>query len=71
MLELLFTILMFVVFGKILIFAFRATWGISKIVFSVILLPLFLIILVFSGLIALALPILIVVGIVSLFTLHD
>ena len=71
MLELLFTILMFVVFGKILIFAFRATWGISKILFSVVLLPLFLIVLVFSGLIALALPILIVVGIVSLVTMHD
>ena len=71
MLELLFTILMFVVFGKILIFAFKATWGISKIVFSVILLPLFLIILVVSGLITLALPILVVVGIVSLVTMHD
>ena len=71
MLELLFTILMFVVFGKILIFAFRATWGISKILFSVVLLPLFLIILVVSGLITLALPILIVVGIVSLVALND
>lgn len=71
MLEFLFTILMFVVFGKILIFAFRATWGISKILFSVVLLPLFLIILVVSGLITLALPILIVVGIVSLVTMHD
>ena len=71
MLELLFTILMFVVFGKILIFAFRATWGISKILFSVVLLPLFLIILVVSGLITLALPSLIVVGIVSLVTMHD
>lgn len=71
MLELLFTLLMFVVFGKILIFAFRATWGISKILFSVVLLPLFLIILVVSGLITLALPILIVVGIVSLVALND
>ena len=71
MLELLFTILMFVVFGKILIFALKATWGISKILVSVVLLPLVLIILVFSGLIVLALPILIIVGIVSVFTLHD
>lgn len=71
MLELLFTILMFVVFGKILIFALKATWGISKILVSVVLLPLVLIMLVFSGLIVLALPILIIVGIVSLFTLHD
>ena len=70
MLELIFTILMFVVFGKILIFALRATWGITKILFSVVLLPIILIILVLSGLITLALPILIVVGIVSLFTIH-
>lgn len=71
MLEFIFTILMFVVFGKILIFAFKATWGISKILFSVVLLPLFLIILVVTGLISLALPILVIVGIVSLCTLHD
>ena len=71
MLELIFTILMFLVFGKILVFALRATWGISKILFSVVLLPVFLIILVVSGLITLALPILIIVGIGSLFVLHD
>ena len=71
MLEFIFTILMFVVFGKILIFAFKATWGISKIFFSVVLLPLFLIILVVTGLISLALPILVIVGIVSLCSLHD
>ena len=71
MLELLFTILMFAVFGKILWFALRATWGISKILFSVVLLPAFLIILVVSGLVTLALPILILVGIGSLFALHD
>ena len=71
MLEFIFTILMFVVFGKILIFAFKATWGISKILFSVVLLPLFLIILVVTGLISLALPILVIVGIVSLCKLHD
>ncbi len=71
MLELIFTILMFLVFGKILVFALRATWGISKILVSVVLLPVFLIILVITGLISLALPILLVVGIVSLITLHD
>lgn len=71
MLTFLFTILMFVVFGKILLFAIRATWGISRIVFSVVLLPIFLIGLVLKGLISLALPVLILIGIVSLVALHD
>ena len=70
MLTFLFTILMFIVFGKILLFAIRATWGISRIVFSVVLLPIFLIGLVLKGLISLALPVLILIGIVSLVALH-
>lgn len=71
MLTLIFIILMLVVFGKILGFAIRATWGISRIVFSVVLIPLFLVGLVLKGLIAIALPVLIIVGIISLFALHD
>lgn len=68
---LLFFVLLLSIFGKILGFAIRATWGISKIVFSVVLLPLFLIGLVLKGLMSVALPVLIVIGIVSLFVLHD
>lgn len=71
MLTLIFWILMFVVFGKICWFAMKAAWGVSKIVCSVILLPLFLIGLVLKGLFSLAFPILIVVGVLSLVTLHD
>lgn len=71
MLMLLFFVLLLSIFGKILGFAIRATWGISKIVFSVVLLPLFLIGLVLKGLMSVALPVLIVIGIVSLFVLHD
>ena len=71
MLTFLFFILMLAVFGKILGFAIKATWGISKIVFSVVLLPLFLIGLVLKGLLTLALPILVVIGIISLIALHD
>ena len=41
MFGLIFWILMFVVFGKICWFAMKAAWGVSKIVCSVILLPLF------------------------------
>lgn len=64
MLTLLFTILMFLVFGKLLGFAFKAAWGISKIICSVVLLPLFLIGLVLQGLIAIALPVLLIVGLI-------
>jgi hypothetical protein len=71
MLELLFTILMFVVFGKILWFALRATWGITKILFSVVILPFVLVFLVLQGLIFIALPVLAIIGLISLFALHD
>lgn len=66
MLELVFIILMFLIFGKLIVFAVKATWGISKIVCTIVLLPLFLVGMVFAGLIGIALPILLVVGIVSL-----
>ena len=69
--SIIFIILMFIVFGKLLKFAIKATWGIAKIVVSLILFPLFLIGLVLSGLIVLALPILLVVGIVVFAVLRD
>lgn len=71
MLTILFWILMLMIFGKILKFAIKATWGISKIIVFVILLPIVLIALVLQGLVALALPILVVIGVISLIVLHD
>jgi len=70
MINFLFTLLMIAIFGKLLWFAIKATWSITKILFSIVFLPLVLIILVINGLLALAFPILIVVGIISLFV-HD
>lgn len=67
MLELLFAVLMIVVFGKLFIFAMKATWGITKVLVTVVLLPLVLIGLVLGGLVSLALPILLVIGLVSMF----
>ena len=55
MLTLLFIILMFGIFGKMIGLAFRATWGITKIFFRLIFLPLVLIGLVLGGLIYIAL----------------
>ena len=60
MLTLLFIICFFAVFGKLLMFGIKAAWGISKFLLVI------LIGLVVGGLIYLAFPILIVVGIVGL-----
>ena len=65
MLNILFLVLMFLIFGKLFGFAIKAAWGISKVICTIVLLPLVLIGLVVMGLIWMALPILLVVGIVS------
>ena len=70
MLGLIFWILMLVVFGNILIFAIKMTWGITKVVFSLILLPFTLVFMVLGGLLKLAFPLLAVIGLISLFTLR-
>ena len=66
MLELIFGIMMLVVFGKLFIFGMKATWGITKFLVMLVFLPLGLIAMVLGGLFTLALPILIVIGLVSL-----
>jgi hypothetical protein len=66
MLTLLFVILMFGVFGKMIGFAFRATWGLTKILVNLVFLPIILIALVLAGFVSIALPVLIIAGIVML-----
>lgn len=66
MLSLLFAICMIWVFGKLFFFGVKAAWGISKFLVTVVLLPVILIGLVIGGLIYLAFPILILVGIAAL-----
>lgn len=66
MLTLLFMICMFGIFAKLLVFGLKATWGLSKLLLTVIFFPLILVGMVVGGLIYLAFPILIIVGIVSL-----
>lgn len=68
MLTLIFTILMICVFGKLFLFSLKAAWGIAKILLTLVFLPFTLIFMALSGLITLALPILIVVGVISFFT---
>ena len=64
----LFSIFLIVFIFKIGWFALKTAWGIGKFVLGIILFPLFLIALVAGGLIYIALPILIIAGIISLFT---
>lgn len=66
MLTFIFICLMFGIFGKLIGFAFKMTWGITKVLFTLVFLPVILIALAICGLVTIALPILIVVGIISL-----
>ena len=69
MFGLIFWVLMLAVFGNILMFAIRMTWGITKVLFSLVLLPLTLVVLVLGGLLRIAFPLLAVIGLISLFAL--
>ena len=62
----LFIILMIAVFARMIGFAFRFTWGMAKVFFGLIFLPVMLIGLVVSGLVTFAIPILVIMGIVML-----
>ena len=62
MLTLLFLILMFSVFGKILHMAIKLTWGITKVVFTLIFLPFIVIGLALAGFMYLSILVLIVAG---------
>ena len=66
MLTLLFLICLFGIFGKLFCFGLKAAWGISKFVLTIVFLPVVLIVMVIAGLIKIALPLLLVIGLVSL-----
>ena len=66
MLTLLMMIMFFAVFGKLLGFAFKVGWGMLKIAAYLIFLPAIVLMLIFGGLFYVALPILIVAGIVGI-----
>ena len=54
------------IFGKLIWIAFKMTWGITKVLFNLIFLPFILIALVIGGLVSVALPVLIIIGIIML-----
>ena len=68
MLTLIFIICMFVVFGKIAMLALKGAWGMTKVLVTLIFLPIILIGMVFKGLIVIAIPALIIFGAVALLT---
>lgn len=66
MLSLIFAILMLCVFGKLLKLSIKAAWGITKVLFILVFLPIVLVVMVIGGLIYIAVPILLIIGIATL-----
>ena len=66
MLSLLFAFCMIWSIGKFLIFGVKTSWGIMKLLCTVVFFPVILIGLVVGGLLYIAFPLLIVVGIIAL-----
>ena len=69
MLGILFFIFMILIFGNMMLFAIKMAWGITKVLGTLAFLPVFLIVLVFVGLLKLAFPILVIIGVISLFSM--
>ena len=65
MITLAFITLMLVVFIRLFIIAIKLTWGITKITFFLVLLPLFLICGFIAGAVKIVFPVLILFGIIS------
>ena len=59
------------VFGKMLLLVIKVGWGLMKFLFSLIFLPIILIGMVMGGLLYLAIPVLIIIGIIVLLQSAD
>ena len=70
MFTLLFVFCMFGVFGKLFCFGLKAAWGISKFVLNIVFLPLILIVMVAGGMLSVAFPLLLIIGVIGL-VLHQ
>ena len=62
----LFIILMLILFGKMIIFGIKAAWGLGKLVIGLILVPILIIGVISAGLVYLAVPLLVIAGIILL-----
>lgn len=65
LMTLFFVLMLLWFFGKVVKLAFKMTWGIVKIIFAIVLFPLFLVLLIFAGLIYIALPVLLIAWIIA------
>ncbi len=66
MLTMICTILFLMVFFKLLVVAFKVGWGIFKVAVFLIFFPILIPIMIFCGLAAFALPIILIAGLVGL-----
>lgn len=67
MLTIVFAVALVFVAWKMLVLGLKAAWGLAKILATVVLLPLFIVGLAFVGLFYLAVPFLIIAGVIALF----
>lgn len=68
MLTLMIMIMFFIVFGKMLVFALKVGWSIFKIAAYLIILPAIVLAMIFGGFLYIALPVLIIAGIIGITT---
>lgn len=68
MLTILFLIFLFGIFGKLFFFGLRAAWGISKFVLMLVFFPVILIGMLIVGLVKLAFPLLLIFGVIAMFS---
>ncbi len=66
MLTLICLIFMIGIFGRLIGFAFQMAWGLTKILLTFVFLPVIILGCIFTGLFAVAIPILAIVGLVTL-----
>lgn len=66
MLTLLFGICLLAFFGNMIVFAVKMAWGLGKVLFTIVFFPVILICLVIGGLIKLALPLLLIGGVIGI-----
>lgn len=66
MLTLISVLLFLAVFGRLMLFAIKLGWGILKFVGFLVFLPAIILGLIITGVVSIAIPVLIVIGLVSL-----
>ena len=66
-----FLICMFGIFGKLIGFAFDMAWGLTKVLFTLVFLPLIILFFLFKGLLFIAVPVLALVGAITIFKSLD